>query len=198
MPELIDPLQAKLFAIAQRLLRNHAEAEDAVQEAMLKYHQHQDTVENPEAWLVTTLTRSCLDRLRRAKRTPIEPVTEQMPADAATDVVELADELTLAFQHLLETLAPPERLAFLLREVFDYEFQEIGELLETSEANSRQLVHRAKKRLSGREQRFVVVPTEPAHLAERFAEACRTGELERLLGFVTNARRPGDVYSLAA
>ncbi|QEL20233.1 RNA polymerase sigma factor SigJ [Limnoglobus roseus] len=178
----VERFRSKLLAVAYRMLGTAADAEDAVQDAYLRYHQHAAEVQSPEGWLVKTTTRLCLDRLRRAKREEYvgpwlpEPVPETWPGAAAVDRVELAESLSMAFLVLLETLSPVERAAYLLREVFGYEFDEIGDLLDKSPVNVRQITARAKKRLGRKERRFVPRVERADDLATRFFAACQAGD----------------------
>jgi RNA polymerase sigma-70 factor (ECF subfamily) len=178
----VERLRPKLLAVAYRMLGTVADAEDAVQDAYLRYHQHAAEVESPEGWLVRTTTRLCIDRLRTAKREEYvgpwlpEPVPESW-AGAATDRAELAESLSTAFLVLLETLSPAERATHVLREVFGYEFDEIAGLLDTTPVNARQIAARARKRLGARERRFDPPRGAADDLAARFFAACRSGDV---------------------
>ncbi|MDG3008048.1 RNA polymerase sigma factor SigJ [Paludisphaera mucosa] len=180
-----DRLRPKLLAVAYRMLGDATEAEDAVQDAYLRHHQHAGEVVDAEPWLVKTTTRICIDRLRRAKARREayvgpwlpEPVPPTWPG-AAPDRAELAESLSMAFLVLLETLSPAERAVHLLREVFGYDFEEIAGLLDKSPVNVRQIASRAKKRLDRREPRFRPDPGEADALAERFFAACREGDVQ--------------------
>lgn len=182
-PNAAERIRPRLLAIARRMLGRTADAEDAVQEAYARYHRHAPEVAAPAAWLVRTTARLCLDHLRRCRPgSDAEPLAER-PAPAAPDPLELADALALAFRVLLGTLSPVERSAFVLREAFGYEFEEIGDLLGKSPANARQIVHRAKRRLADPD-RPSARPVEAVTLADTFLAACRVGDLpavERLL-----------------
>lgn len=181
----VERFRPKLLAVAYRMLGTAADAEDAVQDAFLRFHQHADSVVTPEAWLVKATTRVCLDRLRRVKREEYvgpwlpEPVPETWPG-AANDRVELAESLSMAFLVLLETLSPTERAAYLLREVFGYEFDEIAELLDKTPVNVRQIAARAKKRLGTKERRFATDARRADDLANRFFDACQTGDVHAI------------------
>ena len=150
--------RGRLWGVAYRMLGSRADADDMVQEAYLRWHGMPTAeVRMPEAWLVTTTTRLCIDRLRqlRAEREAYvgpwlpEPLIEEPPAaDAAT---ELASDLSMAFLALLERLAPEERAAFLLHDVFEADYDEIAATLGKSEAACRQIVSRARRRV--REER---------------------------------------------
>ncbi|AMV27176.1 ECF RNA polymerase sigma factor SigJ [Gemmata sp. SH-PL17] len=189
-PHSAENLRPKLLAVAYRMLGTVADAEDAVQDAYLRYQQHAAEVESPEAWLVKTTTRVCIDRLRKTKREEYvgqwlpEPVADSWAG--ATDRTELADSLSMAFLVLLETLSPTERATYLLREVFGYEFDEIAELLDKSPVNIRQIAARAKKRLDTRERRFDAAPERVSELADRFFTACRSGDVGAIESMLTS------------
>lgn len=185
----LDRLRPKLLSVAYRMLGSIADAEDAVQDAFLRLQQTTN-VASPEAWLVKTTTRLCIDRLRQMKRREQyhgawlpEPVSQTWDG-AGDDRLELAESLSMAFLVLLETLTPAERAAYLLREVFNYEYEEIAELLEMSAANVRQLVSRSKKRLDQHERRFPAPAERADDLAERFFDACRSGDVSRIEAFL--------------
>ncbi|MBN9120519.1 MAG: RNA polymerase sigma factor SigJ [Planctomycetes bacterium] len=181
----VERLRPKLLAVAYRMLGTVADAEDAVQDAFLRYQQHAAGIESPEGWLVRTTTRLCIDRLRQARREEYvgqwlpEPVAGSW-GGAAADRAELAESLSMAFLVLLEALNPTERAAYLLREVFGYEFDEIAGLLDKTPVNVRQIAARAKKRLGAGERRFEPPAGAADELAGRFFAACRTGDMRAI------------------
>lgn len=137
-----------LFSIAYRMLGSASEAEDVMQDAWLRARQdeHAD-VRSPRAYLTTIVTRLCIDHLRSAERTRMEYPGPWLPEPLAgpnQESVELALSLTTAFLVLLEHLAPTERAVFLLREVFELDFDEIASSVGKSEANTRQILRRAR------------------------------------------------------
>jgi RNA polymerase sigma-70 factor (ECF subfamily) len=187
-----DPegMRPRLLALAYRMLGTVADAEDAVQDAYLRLQQAAE-VDWPDAWLVKATTRLCIDRLRLARRRKVyvgpwlpEPASDGW-GGAATDRPELAESLSTAFLVLLETLSPAERAAYLLREVFGYEFEEIAALLDKTPVNVRQIAARARKRLGERERRFVPAAGEADDLAGRFHAACRSGDIEAIESLLT-------------
>ncbi len=154
--------RGRLTGLAYRMLGSRADAEDVVQEAYVRWHQAEPgSVENPEAWLVTATSRLAIDRLRRLKTEREayvgpwlpEPIVAPAPPDRN---LELSDDLSIAFLALLERLAPEERAAFLLHDVFDVGYREIASVIERSEAACRQVVHRARERVRGEHKRFDV------------------------------------------
>jgi len=211
----VDLFQANrpaLFGVAYRMLGSAMDAEDVLQDAWLRFSGAQPAdLRSAKAYLTTIVTRLCLDRLKSARATREEYVGPWLPEPVATDdrreperSLAQAESVTLAFMVLLETLSPEERAVFLLREVFDYEYGEIAEMLETTSANCRQLFHRAKGRIAQRKPRFRATVDEKRPLVERFVRAFRDGSEEELtcvlaadVGFwsdgggkVLSARRP--------
>src|SRR5215207_7966102 len=129
-------LRPYLFAIAYRMLGSVAEAEDVVQEAFLRYEEAGVEAESPKAYLATITTRLAIDELRSARaRREVYPgqwLPEPLVEDEALRHAETADSLSLTFLHLLEKLSPVERAVFLLREVFDYPYDEVAEIVGKS------------------------------------------------------------------
>jgi len=160
--ELFEAERPRLFAVAYRMLGSATDAEDVVQDAWLRYaNARQQDVRSPAAYLTTIVTRLCLDRLKSARAAREEYVGPWLPEPLVADQapgpersVALAESVTLAFMVLLETLSPEERAVFLLREVFEHDYDDIASMLDTSAANCRQLFHRARSRIAERRQRF--------------------------------------------
>src|SRR4051812_19507347 len=147
-----------LFSIAYRMLGSASEAEDVVQDAWLRARQdeHAD-VRSVRAYLTTIVTRLSIDRLRSAERTRLEYPGPWLPeplAEPNQEPAELASSLTTAFLVLLEQLTPTERAVFLLREVFEFDFEEIAHTIDKTEANTRQILTRARRRLRDSGPRF--------------------------------------------
>ena len=177
-------LRGRLFGIAYRMLGVRADAEDVLQDAWLRWREaDHSALQSAEAWLVTVVTRLAIDRLRAARSEreayvglwlpePIVEVEERTPETAA----ELASDLSVAFLHLLERLGPQERAAFLLRQVFDYDYGEIAEMLDKTEAAVRQMVHRAGQRVRQERPRFDVAAETHRRLLERFVVAAQSGQ----------------------
>src|SRR5690349_4128482 len=174
-----------LFSIAYRMLGSASEAEDVVQDAWLRARQdeHAD-IRSPRAYLTTIVTRLCIDHLRSAERTRVEYPGPWLPeplAEPIQEPAELASSLTTAFLVLLEHLAPTERAVFLLREVFELDFDEIARSVGKSEANTRQILARARGRLRESRPRFAVSRSESEEIVQRFRNACVTGNVEQLM-----------------
>jgi RNA polymerase sigma-70 factor (ECF subfamily) len=169
------------------MLGSRADAEDIVQEAYIRWHEIANrTVENPEAWLVTATTRLAIDRLRRLKTEREayvgqwlpEPIVAHQPPDHNLD---LAADLSIAFLTMLERLAPEERAAFLLHDVFDVGYGQIASVLDKTEAACRQVVHRARERLRGDRRRFDVAESTKASLLQKFMRATEARDEQALL-----------------
>jgi RNA polymerase sigma-70 factor (ECF subfamily) len=187
-----EPHRRHLVGLAYRMLGSLAEAEDAVQEAYLRWHRaDRASVANPRAFLSKTVTRLCLDVLKsaRAKRESYvgpwlpEPVLDSatLAADTASDY---AEDLSVALMLALERLSPLERAAFLLHDVFDMDFAEIAETLGRNEAACRQLAARARDHVRAARPRFPVSVEDGRKLVAAFIDASRSGDaagLARLL-----------------
>lgn len=181
-------LRPRLFGIAYRMLGVRADAEDVLQDAWLRWSR-QDTaaLQSAEAWLVTVVTRLSIDRLRalKAEREAYvgwwlpEPLVE-LHGDAyhhtPESAAELAGDLSMAFLYVLERLGPEERAAFLLRQVFDYDYPEIAARLGKTEATCRQMVHRASERVQQARTRFEVPRNVHHQLLQRFMLAAKSGD----------------------
>jgi RNA polymerase sigma-70 factor (ECF subfamily) len=188
-PRSEDPLaphRGRLLGLAYRMLGSRSDAEDVVQDAYLRFVGAQD-VRNAEAFLVTIVTRLCLDRLKsaRAQREAYvgpwlpEPVfdTESLSADAAT---ELADDLSFALMLALDRLSPLERAAFLLHDVFDRPFAEIAGMLDRSETACRQLAARGRRGVRDERPPPPAPSEKHARLLAAFGEAVASGDISRL------------------
>jgi RNA polymerase sigma-70 factor, ECF subfamily len=182
----LAPHRGRLLGLAYRMLGSRSDAEDIVQDAYLRFAGAQD-VHNAEAFLVTVVTRLCLDRLKsaRAQREVYvgpwlpEPVfdAEGLSADAAT---ELADDLSFALLLALDRLSPLERAAFLLHDVFDTPFSEIAAMLDRTEAACRQLATRARRAVRDERPAPAATPDNHARLLQAFGEAVTSGDVARL------------------
>jgi len=192
MPEvdLFQEHRRRLFAVAYRMLGSASDAEDVVQDAWLRFSAARPAeLRSPQAYLTTIVTRLCLDRLKSARAAREEYVGPWLPEPVVTDdrdepehSAALAESVTLAFMVLLETLSPEERAVFLLREVFDHEYDEIAAMLEMTPANCRQLFHRAKLRIADRRPRYHDTVDAKRPLVRRFVNALRDGDGDALTG----------------
>ena len=199
-----------LFSIAYRMLGSASDAEDVVQDAWLRYRDAPD-VRSPRAFAATIVTRLCLDRLKAARTTREQYVGPWLPEPLLTSrqegpdvTLQRSESVTLAFLVLLEALSPEERAVFILKEAFDYAHAEIARMLDLTEANCRQLFHRAKARLREGRPRLVGTPESRRAVADRFVAALTAGDAKGLTellaqdvglwsdggGKVSAARRP--------
>ena len=186
--ETFDALRGRLFGLAYRMLGSRAEAEDLLQEAYLRWHEaDRAVIQNPEAWLVTTTTRLAIDRLRRLRTEREAYVGPWLPEPIVSPVpppdrdISLAADLSIAFLTILERLAPEERAAFLLHDVFDVGYPAIADVLDRSEAACRQVVHRARERVRGDRKRFEVTDAAKAALLRKFTAALEARDERTLL-----------------
>jgi RNA polymerase sigma-70 factor (ECF subfamily) len=167
------------------MLGSSSEAEDVVQDVWLRARQDERAdVRSVRAYLTTIVTRLCIDRLRSAERTRMEYPGPWLPEPLAApnqESAELASSLTMAFLVLLEQLSPVERAVFLLREVFELDFDEIARDVGKSEANTRQILSRARSRLRDAQPRFNASRRESEEVVRRFRQACLTGNVEELM-----------------
>jgi RNA polymerase sigma-70 factor (ECF subfamily) len=183
-----DTHRRRLQGIAYRMLGTVAEAEEVVQDAWLRWHEaDKASFDSAEAWLVTVVTRLSIDRLRAAKVQREHYIGAWMPEPTLTDapatpeqLLERADNVSVAFLAVLERLAPEARAAFLLREVFDADYEEVARTLGKSEAACRQLVHRAKAQVQEARPRFRVSRETHERLLRAFAEAAARGSMQDL------------------
>src|SRR5262245_21580629 len=168
---LYEELRPLLFSIAYRMTGGVSDAEDLVQEAFVRYGRAaRADVESPKAYLSAVVTRLAIDHLRSARVRREQYVGEWLPeplvADTAPDAAETADELSLAFLVVLETLSPTERAVFLLREVFGYPYDEIARVVGRTAVNARQIATRARRHVDERRPRFEVSRAERDELAD--------------------------------
>jgi RNA polymerase sigma-70 factor (ECF subfamily) len=181
-------LRPRLQGIAYRMLGSTAEAEEVVQDAWLRWQETaQERLDSSEAWLVTITTRLAIDRLRSAKVQREHYVGTWLPEPMLSDspatpeqMLERADDISVAFLTMLERLAPEGRAAFLLREVFDADYGEVAEALGKTESACRQLVHRAKAQLQDTRPRHIVPRETQLRLLRGFADAASRGEFAAL------------------
>jgi len=201
MEETFETYRPYLFSIAYRMLGTRADAEDVLQDAWLRWQATDHArLQSAEAWLVTIVTRLAIDRLRAAKAEreayvgwwlpePLVELDERTPEAAA----ELAGELSVALLWVLERLTPDERAAFLLRQVFDHDYDEVAALIGKSEAACRQLVHRAAERVQQEAPRFAVPKDAHRRVVEKFMRAAQSGQREAIHALLAeNVQAMGD------
>jgi RNA polymerase sigma-70 factor (ECF subfamily) len=191
--QIFNQYRGLLFSIAYRMLSSATDAEDIVQEAFIRWMEARpEDVQSPRAYLCSIVVRLCIDQLRsaRAKREVYvgpwlpEPLsTEQHPELVQTAM--LAESLSFAFLVMLENLKPLERAVFLLREVFEYDYEEIAAIVGKSAANCRQVLHRAHERLGERRPRFAVSHEQQEQITHQFLRASTGGDMQGLLNLLT-------------
>jgi RNA polymerase sigma-70 factor (ECF subfamily) len=201
-----------LFSIAYRMLGSASDAEDILQDAWMRYQTADaSSIRSPKAFAATIVARLCLDRLKSARAAREQYIGPWLPEPILTSemktpdaALQQAESVTLAFLVLLEKLSPEERAVFLLKDIFGYEHAEVAEMLAMTVENSRQLLHRAKERLTADRPRLTGTTASRRAVAERFARAFATGngsELTEILardvgmwsdggGKASAARRP--------
>ena len=182
--DAFEAQRPRLTRLAYRMLGSVAEAQDAVQDAWLRWRRAGDDVADPAAWLVRTTTRLCIDRMRAAKsqrdayRGPWLP--EPLIEDLAVDPVERAEDVSVAFLLALERLSPLERAVFLLHDVFEEDYAEVAETLGKTEPAVRQLATRARAHVKEARPRFTVSQEDAAKLAAAFMMAAAQGDMSAL------------------
>jgi RNA polymerase sigma-70 factor (ECF subfamily) len=189
--QLYEELRPLMFSIAYRMLGSASEAEDIVQEAFLRFHRESangTAIESPKAYLSAITTRLSIDLLRSARVRREHYVGTWLPEPIVTDEgpqqAETADSLSMAFLVLLESLTPVERAVFLLREVFDYGYDEIAMVVGRSEDNCRQIAVRARRQINAKKPRFEASRKRREELAQRFFDAVTKGDTDGLVGLL--------------
>ena len=187
---LLDEMRPVAFAIAYRMLGSVSEAEDVVQEALLRVHRTLEAGEqiaSPRAFVSTVTTRLAINELRSARVRRERYVGEWLPEPIITDghddpaqQAEVADSLSLAMLVLMESLSPEQRAALLLHDVFHYEYPEIAAIVGKSQDNVRQLATRARRHVEQRRPRFQTTRQQRDELARRFFQAAEQGDLAGL------------------
>jgi len=187
----VERYRPRLFGIAYRMLGDVAEAQDLVQETFLRWHQaDRGSVAAPEGWLVAVVSRLAIDRLRRAATERAAYHGPWLPEPIATDAAapdyraELASDLSMALLVLLERLGPEERAAFLLRDVFDADYETIAQAVGRSAPAVRQMVHRARERVRSDRVRHAVSAETHERLLGRFLDALAADDETGLLAIL--------------
>jgi len=186
--DVFDSHRPLLFSIAYRMLGSASDAEDVVQDAWVRYSSADPgSIRSPKSFATTIVTRLCLDRLKSARATREEYIGPWLPepvltadTEAPDETVARAESVTLAFLVLLETLSPEERAVFILKEACDCDHAEIGGMLGISVESSRQLLHRAKQRVTAGKPRLTGTSASRRDVASRFAHALISGDSARI------------------
>jgi RNA polymerase sigma-70 factor (ECF subfamily) len=191
--DIFQALRPRLFGIAYRMLGVRADAEDIVQEAWLRWqHGGGEEARNPEAWLVTVVTRLSIDRLRGAiaeRERYVGPwLPEPLLGEAAGSpeaALEAAGDISTAFLLMLERLGPEERAVFLLHQVFEFGYGEVAAMVGKTEPACRKILQRARERVRAERPRFAVAREQHLALLGKFIEAARSGVPERVQELLT-------------
>ena len=189
-----DQYRGLLFSIAYRMLGSIADAEDMLQETFIRWHQSgEQNIRSPRAFLVTIISRLCMNYLQSARVQREEYIGEWLPEPLLTDpnsdplkALKINESLSMAFLVLLERLTPIERAVFLLHEVFNYKHTEIAEILDQSEANCRQVLRRARQHVGDVGRRLKATTQDNTDLLDRFLQATRTGDMDGLLALLAS------------
>src|SRR5260221_7851011 len=196
-----DPLatfneyRSLLFSIAYRMLGSVADAEDMLQESFIRWQQSaEEDIRSPRAFLVTIMSRLCINHLQSARVQREEYVGQWLPEPIVTDLgsdpttaMWAGESISMAFLVLLERLNPIERAVFLLREVFDYDYTAIAAAVGRTETNCRQILRRAKEHVQAARPRFSASDPKQADLLATFAQAAAHGDLYGLVGVLASA-----------
>ena len=182
-----------LLGVAYRMLGSRSDAEDVLHDAWLRWDAADTSgVRTSEAWLTTAITRLSIDRLRKAKverETYFGPWLPEPLSDADMSphfALEREEDVSIAFLMLLETLSPEERAVFVLHDILDDDYADIAETLGKSEAACRQMVHRARERLTSKRKRFLVDDATRVRMLERFIAAAHRGDRDELVALFTD------------
>jgi RNA polymerase sigma-70 factor, ECF subfamily len=188
-------LRPLMFSIAYRMTGSVSEAEDLVQEGFFRLErarQNGAVLESPKAYLAATTTRLAIDHLRSAQARRVSYVGTWLPEPIVTDLhdspehmAELSDSLSMAFLVLLESLSPIERAVFLLREVFDYPYEDIAQIVDKSEANCRQIFGRARQHIGAHKARYEASSEHSAAMVRSFLAAASSGDLNQLVDLLS-------------
>ena len=181
--ETYESLRPLAFSIAYRMLGSVTEAEDVVQEGLLRLHRAEG-VEHPRAFVATVVTRLSIDELRSARARRETYPGSWLPEPIVTDSRPDDESVSMALLITLESLTPVERAVFLLHDVFDYGYDEIAEIVGKTRENCRQLALRARRHVEARRTRFASTREQRERLASRFFEAVREGDLDGLVALL--------------
>jgi RNA polymerase sigma-70 factor (ECF subfamily) len=188
-----DQYRSLLFSVAYRMLGSVADAEDMLQETFIRWQQApDDEIRSPRAFLVTIISRLCINHLQSARVQREEYVGQWLPEPIVTDtgsdplgIMRVDESLSMAFLVMLERLTPVERVVFLLREVFEYEYSDIAAVLGQNEANCRQILRRARQHVSAKRSRFKASARKQNELLQRFLQAIGSGDLDGLVALLS-------------
>ena len=208
--EIFQSNRSRMLGVAYRLLGSRSDAEDVLQDAFLNWCQcSQENIQSATAFLVTITKRLCFDRLRKLKQErehraewglPLPVAEDEFPS--AETQLEAVENASAAFVAVLERLGPEERVAFLLHDVFDYEYPEVAQTLGKNEATCRQVIHRARERVRDSRARFSVTSEARQRRLRKFVVATRTGDRKDVMALICedleNAAGPSEDLTVAS
>jgi len=201
LAEQFEAERPRLVGLAGRILGDHAEAQDVVQQAWLRLDRTEADIETLPAWLTTVTTRLCLDRLRTKTPEPtadpdLDELSPGLSPDPAEDLA-LAETVGVALQVVLDRLTPQERVAFVLHDTFGFEFATVATILGTTPGAARKLASRARAKVAPEQDRYESRPDW--QVVDAFLAAARSGDFERLLTLLApNAAIGADDFAIAA
>jgi RNA polymerase sigma-70 factor (ECF subfamily) len=182
-----------LFSIAYRMLGSVADAEDMLQETFIRWRASEEEIRSTRAFLVTIISRLCINHLQSMRVQREEYVGQWLPEPVVTErnadpfsLLRVDESLSMAFLVLLERLAPVERAVFLLREVFDYDYSAIAQILGKDEGNCRKIFSRARQHVAEIRPRFVTSSEQRERLLAEFLQATATGDMDGLVGLLAD------------
>jgi RNA polymerase sigma-70 factor, ECF subfamily len=192
--ETFDQYRGLLFSIAYRMVGTVSDAEDMMQDTFIRWQQAPDgDVRSPRAFLVTIVSRLCINYLESARVQREEYVGQWLPEPLVTDpgsdplgIIGRGESISMAFLVMLQRLTPVERAVFLLREVFEYEYSEIAAVVHESETNCRQILRRARQHVSAKSPRFEPSAQRQNDLLGRFLQATNSGDMDGLLALLSS------------
>ena len=180
---IFEQARPRLLGLAYRILGSRADAEDAVQDAFIKWQgADRDAIDNPDGWLTTVCTRRCIDMLQAAHRTRVDYVGTWLPepvfsVTADNDALELSSSLSTAFLLMLERLTPKERAAYLLHDILDVPYEDVARTLDMEEAACRKLISRARQNIERDKVRHVTPLAQQEKLLAAFQDAASGGDM---------------------
>ena len=191
--DIFESHRSRLFGVAYRMLRTRADAEDVLQDVYLRWHETtKQDIESPIAFLITITTRLCLDRLRYKKKEreafaelSLSELFVEDYVPSPEEQCEVSGDVSAAFLAVLERLGSEERAAFLLREVFEYDYPEVAQILGKSESACRQLLHRSRTRLRDSRARFAITPECLQRVFRKFRAGAATGDRHAVLALLS-------------
>ncbi len=189
---IFEQARPRLLGLAYRILGSRADAEDAVQDAFIKWQgMDRDAIDNPDGWLTTVCTRRCIDMLQAAHRTRVDYVGTWLPepvfsVTADDDTLELSSSLSTAFLLMLERLTPKERAAYLLHDILDVSYEDVAKTLDIEEQACRKLISRARQNIERDKVRHVTPVAQQEKLLAAFQDAASGGDMNRFAVLLSN------------